>query len=317
MASDDSRPFDPVGEGDGIVPFQIEGENIRGRLIRLGSEVDAIVRQHDYPPVVSRLVCEAVALVSLIGSGMKFDGRLTLQSRGSGPVSIVVADYVTPGRIRAYARFDENALPQEPRPDVRTLLGEGHLTMTLDQGPDMELYQGVVALEGASLSDCAIEYLHRSEQVESVIRLAAAEVIGPGADTPSWRVGGLMVQHLAGTGAPFLDEDAERFERAKDDPWHRSRLLAESVEDHELIDPMISHERLIYRLFHEDGVRASAFQPIRFSCTCSRERVERVLRQYDDTDYADMIEDGMIRARCEFCSREYAFSPSELVRSTN
>lgn len=295
---------------DGIVRFHIDGENVHGRLIRLGSAVDQVLQGHGYPLIVSRLVAEAVALVSLIGSGMKFEGRLTLQARGAGPVSILVADFFSPGSVRGYAKFDETRLPAGLSAPVGALLGQGHLAITLDQGPDMERYQGIVALEGETLADCVADYLERSEQVESSIRLATAELIG---EDGHWRLGALMLQHLPEGGAPFLTEDGERFERPADSPWARARILAATVEDHELTDPTISHERLLYRLFHEDGVRVESHLPVTFACTCSAERVESVLRQYSAEDLNQMLEGGMVRARCEFCGSQYAFTLAELT----
>jgi molecular chaperone Hsp33 len=173
------------------------------------------------------------------------------------------------------------------------------------------VYQGIVELSGATLADCAREYLHRSEQVESLVKLAVAEIVD-GDGITSWRAGGLMLQHLPRTQTAFLDDDGEPFQRSADDPWHRAQILADTVEDHELVDPTISSETLLFRLFHEDGVRVGAPQPIAFGCTCSENRVRRILKSYTSEDYKTMLEDGKIRVRCEFCSRTYRFSPEEL-----
>jgi molecular chaperone Hsp33 len=300
---------------DFVQSFRIEADQvIAGRIVRLGPSINQVLKQHDYPRAVSRLVGEAVALVTLIGGGMKFDGRLSLQSRSSGPVSMIVADYMTCGEIRAYAGFDIAKLATIPaRAPIRDLLGTGTLAITLDQGARKDLYSGIVALDGASLADCAREYLHRSEQVESFLKLSVGEIIGAtGART--WRVGGLMIQHLPRHGAGIPDED-DRFRRSADAPWYRAQLLAETTKDHELVDPAISAEQLLYRLFHEDGVRVTAPQPISFGCTCSEGRVRRILKTYTQEDYKTMLEDGMIRVRCEFCSRTYRFSPADLVES--
>ena len=296
--------------------FRIEAETtIGGRIVRLGPAIDHILKQHAYPDQVSRLVGEAVTLVALIGGGMKFEGRLTLQSRGSGPVSMIIADYMTKGEIRATASFDAERLARvAPKSPIKALLGDGTLAITLDQGAKRDLYQGIVALDGTSLADCAREYLHRSEQVESFLKLAVAEVTDA-RGRKGWRAGGLMIQHLPKPGVPFLDEDGEPFQRPVDDPWHRAQLLAHTAEDHELVDPQITAERLLYRLFHEDGVRVTPPQPITFGCTCSEGRVRRILKQYTEEDYKTMLEDGMVRVRCEFCSRTYRFSPEDLVKS--
>jgi molecular chaperone Hsp33 len=312
--SADGRAFgEPQPTDDFLQAFCIESDRaIAGRIVRLGPAIDRILRQHTYPLAVSRLVGEAVALVTLLGGGMKFQGRLTLQSRGSGPVSMIVADYRTEGEIRATAGFDEARLAHlGAMTPIGALLGDGTLAITLDQGRRQDLYQGIVALAGASLADCAREYLHRSEQVESFLKLAVAQVTDAQGRT-AWRAGGLMLQHMPRLSSALLDEEGEPFQHASDDSWHRAQILAHSAEDHELVDPQITAERLLYRLFHEDGVRVTQPQSIAFGCTCSETRVKRILRQYTQEDYKTMLEDGRIRVRCEFCSRTYRFSPEEL-----
>ncbi|HXZ68881.1 MAG TPA: Hsp33 family molecular chaperone HslO, partial [Alphaproteobacteria bacterium] len=149
-----------LGADDFVQSFRVEADTIiGGRVVRLGPSIDEVLAQHAYPPIVSRLLGEAVVLVALIGGGMKFEGRLTLQSRGDGPVSMIVADYLTKGEIRAYASFDPAKLEHLSRqPTVASLLGRGTLAITLDQGAKRELYQGIVALDGATLADCAREY---------------------------------------------------------------------------------------------------------------------------------------------------------------
>ena len=318
MSADGNLPREPDRRrtDDFVQSFRIEAETIiGGRIVRLGPAIDQVLTQHAYPLLVSRLVGEAVALVTLIGGGMKFEGRLTLQSRGSGPVSMIIADYMTKGEIRATASFDEARLAGVPNAaPIAALLGDGTLAITLDQGAKKDLYQGIVALSGTSLADCAREYLHRSEQVESFLKLAVGKLTDAQGRT-MWRAGGLMIQHLPKAGAAFLDEDDEPFQRGPDDPWHRAQVLARTAEDHELVDPQISAERLLYRLFHEDGVRVTPPQSVKFGCTCSEGRVKRILEQYTPEDYKTMLEDGMIRVRCEFCSRTYRFSPEDLVKS--
>jgi molecular chaperone Hsp33 len=317
MSPDGDHRHERKGQGadDFVQSFRIEADTIiGGRIVRLGSSINEVLIQHDYPPIVSRLVGEAVVLVALIGGGMKFEGRLSLQSRGNGPVSMIVADYLTKGEVRAYASFNSARLEALPRnPSLKALLGEGTLAISLDQGAKKEIYQGIVELDGASLADCAREYLHRSEQVESFLKLSVAQLID-GTGHTAWRAGGLMIQHLPKTGAPFLDEYGEPFQRPIDDPWNRAQIFAQTAEDHELVDPQITAQRLLYRLFHEDGVRVTPPQAIQFGCTCSEARVRRILSRYSEEDYKTMLEDGMVRVRCEFCSRTYRFPPEDLVR---
>jgi molecular chaperone Hsp33 len=315
-------------QDDLILPFQIEGMDVRGRVARLGPAVDTVLRQHDYPGPVSQLLGEALVLAAMLGSALKFDGTFTLQTKGDGPVRLLVADYVSPGEVRGYASFDRDAIVENNRSErysVPRLLGEGYLAMTIDQGPDTERYQGIVALTGDTLVDCAEAYFRQSEQIATTIRLAVGRIVlrEPGGERQeSWRAGGIMVQHLPDAGAAMRAEQRMNDDAWSDsdgeqdsDSWNRARMLLETVEADELTDPTISPERLLYRLYHEDGVRAFSQRDIAFGCRCSRERVEAVLLQYPRETLEEMVEEdsGRIVARCQFCDSEYAFEVDALA----
>jgi molecular chaperone Hsp33 len=297
--SETSVPDDLVGA------FQIEGEPVRGRVARLGPAVDAILRAHAYPEPVANLLGEACALAALVGSNLKFDGRLIVQAQGDGPVRYVVADYDTSGGLRGYCRYDAEGVADVSagfqRPGARTLLGAGVFIMTVDQGPEMDRYQGVTAIEGETLALCAEQYFAQSEQTPTRVRLAVGQAEGPGG--PAWRAGGVLIQNIA--------EDAARGSTAE--AWTRTQALFETVGEDELVDPELASERLLWRLFHEDGVRVFGAQPLRAFCRCSRERIEGVLRAFDPAEREDMVEpDGRIRVTCEYCSQVYAIEPETL-----
>ncbi|MFN0262393.1 Hsp33 family molecular chaperone [Tepidamorphus sp. 3E244] len=313
-----SRPGLP--EDNYIQPFAVEALDVRGRLVRIGPELDRIIRRHGYPHSVSRLLAEAVALTALLGTSLKFDGRFIVQTQTDGAVSMLVVDFDTPDQIRACARFDAEAvaaLPEDAKP--ADLLGKGVLAMTIDQGPDMNRYQGVVALDGGTLEDAAHQYFKQSEQIPTFVRLAAAEMFVAGKD-PEWRAGGLLIQHLPEGGAAPRDidpgdapEGADAPQVEEDDHWREARFLSETVEDHELTDPSVSSDALLYRLYHERGVRV--FEPLTLveRCRCNRERVRDMLLSFTADDVADMTrEDGMLEITCEFCSQAYEFKPSEI-----
>src|ERR1700749_2848218 len=181
---------------DAVLPFEVDALDLRGRLTRLGPVIDEILTKHDYPPSVGKLLGEAVVMATLLGSSLKFDGRFILQTQTDGPVSFLIVDFQLPDRVRGYARYDASRL--KPGQDSATLLGKGHLAMTIDQGPDMNRYQGLVALDGGSLEDAAHEYFLRSEQIPTRVRLAVAEELRAGAGGAShrWRAGGIMLQFL-------------------------------------------------------------------------------------------------------------------------
>lgn len=305
---------------DLVLPFEIKPLGVRGRLVRLGAAVDDILHRHDYPPAVSALLAEAVALTAMLGAMLKFDGKFILQTKTDGPVDMIVADYVSPGRIRGYARFDAARAAQLESPSQPALLGNGYLAMTVDQGPDMERYQGIVPLDGADLTAAAHGYFEKSEQIPTRIRLAAGPLLQRGAKAESWRAGAIMVQHLPRQGGssplPSHSGDAPGGAGAapqEHDDWVKARLLLDTVEAHELLDPLLSAEQLLYRLYHEDGVTAYPATTLERYCSCSLDSITRMLARFPASDQADMVENGEIAVTCEFCSTTYRVAPGELA----
>jgi molecular chaperone Hsp33 len=292
----------PLHPDDLVAPFQIEGQPVRGRLVRLGAAVDDILTRHDYPEAAANLLGEACALAALVGASLKFDGRLILQAQGDGPVAYVVADYDTTGALRGYCRYDAERVAEASkgfaRPGAKTLLGDGVFIMTIDQGAGGERYQGVTPIEGETLALSAEHYFAQSEQTPTKVRLAVGQVQTTGA--PTWRAGGLILQNIAGDEARGSTEDA----------WETAQAFLVTLGEDELIDPTITPERLLYRLFHETGVRMFEPQPLRAFCRCSQDRIEGVLKSFPVSERAEMIEpDGKIRVTCEYCSRTYAIEP--------
>ncbi|MFS8036830.1 Hsp33 family molecular chaperone [Xanthobacter sp. AM11] len=316
-----------AGARDDIVTaFQVDALDLRGRTVRLGATLDAVLAHHDYPPAVKRVVGEAVTLAVLLGSSLKFEGRFILQTQTDGPVDMVVADFVSPDKIRAYARFDKDALAEAETRNATSpaaLLGRGHLAMTIDQGLSANRYQGVVALDGSGLEAAAHEYFQQSEQIPTRVRLAVGEELRPGGAASSWRAGGLLAQFLPQDAARArmtdlapgdAPEGTAAHEMDEDDAWVEARSLVGTLEDVELIDRELSSERLLYRLFHERGVRV--FDPLAMEahCSCSRERVSGVLAAFSADERRDMIQDdGRITVTCEFCGRVYGFAAEDVL----
>jgi molecular chaperone Hsp33 len=314
-----TRAPSAVPVDDAVLPFEVDALDLRGRLTRLGPTLDDILHKHDYPPAVGKLLGEAIVLTTLLGSSLKFDGRFILQTRTDGPVSFLIVDFKAPDRLRAYARYDATRLQEGL--DSGALLGKGHLAMTIDQGPDMSRYQGLVALHGGSLEDAAHEYFLRSEQIPTRVRLAVGEEWrGGDGGKHRWRAGGMLLQFLpkAPERARQADlhpgdapEGTVAHEVPDDDAWVEGQSLIGTVEDVELLDPDLSGERLLYRLFHERGVRVFAPVPLRAQCSCSREAVSSMLKSFSPKDRADMVKDGKVVVTCEFCSSVYEFTPEE------
>ncbi|MFG1477155.1 Hsp33 family molecular chaperone [Xanthobacter sp. V4C-4] len=326
MGKERSRGAGAATQDDVVTAFQVDALDLRGRIVRLGPTLDAVLAHHDYPPAVKRVVGEAVALAVLLGSSLKFEGRFILQTQTDGPVNMVVADFVSPDKIRAYARYDTDALAEAQRRNATApaaLLGRGHLAMTIDQGLSANRYQGVVALNGEGLEAAAHEYFQQSEQIPTRVRLAVGEEMRAGGGASSWRAGGLLAQFLPddpsrarmadmapgdapeGTAGHTLDED---------DAWVEARSLVATLEDVELVDKDLASERLLYRLFHERGVRV--YEPLAMGahCSCSRERVAGVLASFSADDRRGMIQDdGKVSVTCEFCGRTYGFEAEEVL----
>jgi molecular chaperone Hsp33 len=315
-----ARAPSAVPVDDAVLPFEVASLDLRGRLTRLGPALDNVLAKHDYPPAVGKLLGEAIVLTTLLGSSLKFDGRFILQTQTDGPVSFLIVDFQAPDRLRAYARFDAGRL--RAGLDSAALLGKGHLAMTIDQGPDMSRYQGLVALEGGNLEDAAHEYFLRSEQIPTRVRLAVGEEWRGGGEGPRhrWRAGGMLLQFLPKAPERARQPDLHPGDApeglvtpvvAEDDAWIEGQSLIATVEDVELIDPDLSGERLLYRLFHERGVRVFPPLPLRAKCSCSRDAVTSMLRSFAPKDRAEMVKDGKVSVTCEFCSSVYEFTPQE------
>src|SRR5690242_15810365 len=320
-----------TSEDDTILPFEVPALDLRGRVVRLGPAVDEILARHDYPTPVAKLLGQAIVLTALLGSSLKFEGRFILQTQTDGPVRMLVVDFVSPGRVRACARFDRarvEAAIAANKASAGELLGKGHLAMTIDQGTDMSRYQGLVALSGGDLEDAAHEYFLRSEQIPTRVRLAVAEELKPPGNGSTsgprhrWRAGGMLLQ--------FLPKEAERMRGADLDPgdapegtaphvvaggdaWVTGQSLIATVEDIELIDPDLSSERLLYRLFHEHGVRVFRSTAVEAKCSCSRQNVANMLKSFSQDDRDHMVENGKVVVTCEFCSSVYQFEPAEVA----
>lgn len=307
-----------------VLPFQIESAGVRGRLVRLGPVIDDLLSRHNYPEPVSRLLGEAILLTVMLGDSLKFDGKLTLQTSSDGPITFLVVQFRAPGDVRAYASYEDEGVAQaiadagerDPR-----LLGKGHMALTIEPGGGLERYQGFVELEGENLVDAAHNYFRQSEQIPSLLRVAVAPQFVGGRDGErggwAWRAGGLMIQKVGAEGGRNAIHASDAEDQSAED-WNRASMLGATVEDHEILDPTLSPERLLIRLFHEEHVRAFPANAIKAFCQCSRERVEDLLKRFPAERIADMVQDdGKVSVTCEFCNSEYGFDPDALFGHTD
>lgn len=327
IVSDNSLPLGSIGRAgdDHVVPFHVEALDARGRIVQLGPLIDQILDRHDYPDAVARLLAEATVLAVLLGSSLKFEGKFILQTQSDGPVDMLVADFSTPGSVRAYARFDAEGVAAaigrgQARPE--DLLGKGILALTIDQGVHTQRYQGVVELDGRSMEEVARVYFRQSEQIPTDVRLAVAEQVVRGANgnRRSWRAGGIIAQFLPDAAErlrlPDLhggDGDDGSGQAPVDDAWTEVQALLATIEPSELLDPTVGTERLLYRLFNEHGVRVYEGVAVIDDCSCSREKIRTILERFTRDEIADSVEDGVIKVSCEFCSKSYTFDPQDFV----
>lgn len=295
---------------DLILPFQLDVPQLRGRIIRLGSALDGIVKRHDYPLPVATLLAETLTLAALLAGMLKYKGVFTLQAKGDGAVTMLVADISTEGALRGYAQFDTNheifrAGPssseavESSAQTARELLNDGHLAFTVDQGLE-DRYQGIVELAGDTLADFVQHYFRQSEQIDTGFEIAAMKT------STGWRAGGIMLQRLPEAATPIKANE--------EDDWRRAMILLDSVTPHELTDPALSTEDLLFRLFHDEEVRVFEAQELEDKCRCSKDRVEGMLKALPPEEIAAMKADKGAEVKCEFCGRDYVFSVEALSK---
>lgn len=295
------RPFDD----DVVQPFQIDGSRLRGRFVRLGGALDEILGRHDYPPAVARLLAETITLAVTLAGMLKYEGIFTLQTKGDGPIRLMVADVTSAGDLRGYAQFDPDRLPAgdaQPERPVPELLGTGYLAFTVDQGEHTDRYQGIVELLGDTLTDGVQHYFRQSEQIETGLRVAVERRDG------GWRGGALMIQRLPEEGGA-----APRPGSGDEDDWRRAMVLMSTATADEMTNPRLRANDLLFRLFHEDGVRVWPPGPLRPGCRCSRERVANVLASLPPEEVETLKVEGKVSATCEFCSSAYEFDDADLA----
>ena len=291
--------------GDFIQPFQIEDLGLMGRIVRLDGALASAFARQNYPVEVTSLLAEAMALTASLSGIIKFDGIFTLQTQSDGPVNLLMSDITSDGDMRGYARFDTEAVELASVRSgsmVPKFLGAGHLALTIDQGQDTERYQGIVELTGSSISDCAQAYFRNSEQLETAI-IVVSEIEAD--EMP--RAAALMIQRMPGEDEESIARDDE------DEAWHRAVALMSSIKAEELLSEELSVSQVLYRLYHEDGVRVYAQKPLQHTCRCSYEKVSSTLSSFPRDEIEDMSEDGAVTVTCEFCKTDYRFAREDVA----
>ena len=293
----------------GVTPFFLPRRPVRGRLVRLGPLADALLTRHDNHTVVTALTGQALALAAALSTALKFQGSFSLQAKGDGPVRLLLADCTDTGALRGYAQTNaerlEALLADDASPSAAALLGKGFLAFTVDPGTGGDRHQGIVTIAGASLAEMALHYFSTSEQLRCLVRLACDRTEN------GWRAAAFVLEKIAGAGGI----DPEMSEDAQEEEWRTATILAATLTDAELLDNGLEPERLLYRLFHAEGVVIDRARALSFGCRCSRARLAGILEGFSADDLDHMAVDGDIVMTCEFCNYDVRF-PRGLVRGT-
>ncbi|MDE8345992.1 MAG: Hsp33 family molecular chaperone HslO [Acidocella sp.] len=294
---DSTRPDVPdLAVPRGITPFYLPNRPVRGRLIRLGPLAEALLSRHDHQPPVRALLGQALALAASLASALKFSGTFSVQAKGDGPVTMLLADCTDIGALRGYARVSPDVVIP-PDATAAQCLGKGYLAFTVDQGRDREPQQGIVELRGETLAQMAAFYFETSEQLPCQVYLAA------GATPEGWRASALVIERIAGAGGVSPEISADDAHEA----WRTACILADTVTPAELLDDAIIPERLLYRLFHGEGVAVDRPRVLAYGCRCSRARLGDILEGFPPADLDDMAVAGDIVMTCEFCNFDFRF----------
>lgn len=291
---------------DAITPFLIDRVGVRGRVVRLMDVAQTILSRYEYPHAVAVLLGELLVVAAMLSSNLKQEGIFTIQIKGQGLVPLIVVDAVFGGELRGFADVGKDAKKIIEKlgdaPSLAQLLGDdAYLAVTLDPGEGMHRYQGVVAVEGLSLVELLGHYFTQSQQLDVKFHLAVDKVTLPAASAPVWVAGGLMIERLPDSSAA---DDHEG--------WRYASTIASTLKNEELIEPLLDAGPLLYRLFHEEGVRVYPSQPVKVGCRCSRERILVLLRSMPAQERADMVKDGSARVHCQFCNTAELFTREEL-----
>lgn len=295
---------------DAVLPFQLESSGLRGRIVRLRGVLDRVLAPHAYPESIEALLCEALVTNVLLADMLKFEGVFSLQAKGEGPVSLIVTDQTSSGILRGYVSYDAQDLQKledrlEQRPTPRELLGNGFLAFTVDQGAHTSRYQGLVKIGGDNFADFVRHYFRQSEQ------LMTGLMVSVGRQEDGWTAAAISLQKMPEKTATA--EGEQPVLPQEDENWRRAMMLMSSVSNQEMLDRELSSDEVLFRLFHEEGVRIYESHPIRFGCRCSRERVEGVLRTLSPEEIKEYAVDGKVSMTCEFCNHTYYFGEQEVT----
>lgn len=296
---------------DKCIYFNLDNNAFRGRIVRLKNTLNDIFIRREYPENVGAAVAETSVLGAMFASLLKFDGLFTLQIQGDGPISVLVCDVTSAGKVRACAKYDLEAMEKAQAlrktegelEEAPFWLGKGVLIFTVDQGEGTDLYQGVVDLQGKTLADCAMRYFKNSEQIDTYLKIFKRQ------SKNGWETAGILIQRMPTNGGNNAADEEKISEL-----WNENKILLNSLKDEEIFSDDLSEEEILFRLFHEHEARVIKESEYFFGCRCNREKLLGTLSAMSEDDINDMIEDGKITATCGFCGEKYLFEKGELLK---
>ena len=310
-----------------ILPFYLaDGSDdvalIRGRMASVGRPANSILERHDYPPLVAILQAEALALTACLSSTLRFDGVFTLQAKGDGLVRTLFADITEAGHLRGYTAMEDNptglqaaALAHDLSKPVclGSLMGSGYIAFTVDDGTSNGRYQGIVELDERHLSDAAIRWYENSEQLDTIVVCFAENRVD------GWQAVALMLQRIAANGgkddSASTSKTNEQARAASDDAWHTAKTLLGSITRGELLDPALSPEDIVFRLFNSMAPHSAPARPVFDQCRCNVEKIESMLRQLAPDDIDGMADhSGNLTVTCEFCKTHRTYHKDKIPR---
>lgn len=298
---------------DSCVSFHINNNAFSGRFVRLDNVINTILSKHQYPKVVSSVLAESIALAALLASTLKYEGLFTLQTKSNGPINMIVIDISSDGTIRASASYDEQRIEnakklrktEDEHEEAPHYLGQGYLAFTVDQGGPDKMYQGVVEIQGKTLSECALRYFKQSEQIDTALKLYVKE---PEYPEDKWQSAGILLQKLPNEGGTEINEDEVK------DSWEEAVIFLESLQPQEIFDSNLSSEVLLHRLYHSHQLSVSHNKDYKFGCRCNREKLRTILSNMSEKEIDSLSEKGKITAECSFCGEKYIFEKGELIK---
>ena len=304
---------------DFIRPFLLSEGLFRGNVVRIDNVIKEVIKRKEYPAAVAVLIAETKVVAALMSSALKYDGVFTLQIKGEGAVQTLVTDITSDGKMRSYARYDEEAVKAVTEQEIRergsvpTLLQAGYISFTIDIDGGADRYQGAVELEGKDIADCALRYFKQSEQINTVLKIAVDTSKG----MENIKAAGIMLQQMpfnGGTAGGYGKTEEEAREE-----WNTDVILLSSLKNSELLDENITAERLLYMLYNEQKITVFDEKPLIFSCRCSKERIKAVISSFADKDFEDVFKTGQTEIVCEFCGEKYQITKEEVqeIREQN